>query len=245
MYIIDRIEQEVFILTDEKNRDMMLQMTKEERQTNMDKWTHKISEHRDLFIAATSAKKELLTTEERRTLTDIDEEEYAQHMHKWKLSQSDVRRRRISFKVDANSRTDDTPKKSSTSRFIFLAPQKAKGFKIPKYWMKVIKKKRDTKVLPMPLVSLRNFIRQMYSYCCNERIDNTQDLIEYVIQYLTLQFGMTKFVESRVQSLINGLEQHYTQDTWILTFCRFCGVSMYFSKYVATFRKNLTFALAI
>ncbi|OQR85913.1 hypothetical protein ACHHYP_11193 [Achlya hypogyna] len=198
----DRRTQQVYLLADEGDRAMLLHLSSLGRVGFVADWLGRNVDNELLLIAATSAKAQLLTTEERRLILAMDEEDIRYHLSLWKHMQGGMKH----------------------LHFLHLNlphHEREKLFRVPRYWQKFVKA-RDASIQPMPHAVIRPFILQIYLRCAREQVDE-YDLCEFVVEHMTLSFGAA--TQMRLQGFITALEQYYTTDSWVFTFCRFCHVT--------------------
>ncbi|RHZ27170.1 hypothetical protein DYB37_006741 [Aphanomyces astaci] len=206
----DRQAQEMFLLGDEADREALLQLSPLGRVEVVGEWIAKSVDNRNILVAATRAKGHLLTSDERRLLLAMEEEDCRYHLHMWKHWQqqdtSHVPTPNLAF-LQLNGTGRRRPREEY--------------FRVPRYWSKYIKV-RDTTIQPMPLTVIRPFLWELYHAAAKQRID-AYDFVEFVVQHMTLQFGAQ--TRHRLQGLITALEQYCIKDSWVFAFCRFCGIA--------------------
>ncbi|KDO32152.1 hypothetical protein SPRG_03369 [Saprolegnia parasitica CBS 223.65] len=201
----DRRTQMVYLLADENDRATLLHLSSLGRVNRVAEWLERNVDNETLLIAATSAKGQLLSTEERRLILAMDDIDLRYHLSFWKQLQQT----RAHKKAPATS-----------VHFLHLNlphHERDSFFRVPRYWQKLIKA-RDPSVQPMPIAVIRPFVLQLYIRCAQETVDE-YDLAEFVVEHMTLSFGAATHV--RLQGFITALEQYHTKDSWLYTFLPF------------------------
>ncbi|EQC28348.1 hypothetical protein SDRG_13895 [Saprolegnia diclina VS20] len=205
---LDRRTQMVYLLADESDRTTLLHLSSLGRVNLVAEWLGRNVDNETLLIAATSAKGQLLSTDERRLILAMDDADVRYHLSFWKQLQHQRAHKKVATSV----------------HFLHLnLPHHERDafFRVPRYWQKLIKA-RDLSVQPMPIAVIRPFVLQLYIRCAQEDVDE-YDLAEFVVEHMTLSFGAA--TPLRLQGFITALEQYHTKDTWLYTFCRFCHIT--------------------
>ncbi|RLO01541.1 hypothetical protein DYB28_015559 [Aphanomyces astaci] len=156
--LLDRQAQEMFLLGDEADREALLQLSPLGRVEVVGEWIAKSVDNRNILVAATRAKGHLLTSDERRLLLAMEEEDCRYHLHMWKHWQqqdtSHVPTPNLAF-LQLNGTGRRRPREEY--------------FRVPRYWSKYIKV-RDTTIQPMPLTVIRPFLWGLYHAAAKQRI---------------------------------------------------------------------------
>ncbi|KAF0709587.1 Aste57867_5812 [Aphanomyces stellatus] len=211
--LLDNQSQEMFLLGDEADRDSILQLAPMARLDAVAAWIAKNVDNHKLLIAATGAKGQLLSSDERRLLLAMDEEDCRYHLQMWKHWQH--------LPADHHPVPNlaflqlHTPNKRGLRRL------REEFFRIPRFWMKFIKA-REMKIQPMPLTVIRPFLLGIYQAATKQHVP-LYDFVEFVVQFIALEYGSQ--TKHRLQGFITALEQYYIKDAWVFTFCRFCGMA--------------------
>ncbi|KAH9084358.1 hypothetical protein LEN26_020887 [Aphanomyces euteiches] len=209
--LYDKQTQEMFLLGDEAERESLLHLSAIGRVDAVSAWIAKTIDCRNLLIAATTAKGQLLSSDERRLLLALDDEDARYHLQLWKHWQH----------LPAGTLPVPNLAFLQLNTMGRRCADREELFRVPRLWLKVVKV-RDNSIQPMPLKLIRSLLLTIYHAAFKQRVDS-YDFVEFVLAHIALTYGGQ--LKPRLQGFITALEQYYIKDTWILAFCRFCGIA--------------------
>ncbi|KAG9415163.1 hypothetical protein AC1031_008590 [Aphanomyces cochlioides] len=201
----------MFLLGDEAERESLLHLSAIGRVDAVSAWIAKTIDCRNLLIAATTAKGQLLSSDERRLLLALDDEDARYHLQLWKHWQH----------LPAGTQPVPNLAFLQLNTMGRRRADREELFRVPRLWLKVVKV-RDNSIQPMPLKLIRPLLLTIYHAAFKQRVDS-YDFVEFVLGHIALTYGGQ--LKPRLQGFITALEQYYIKDTWIFAFCRFCGIA--------------------